>query len=75
MRWEEQGGGQKLNDGIWPLGTYRNSGYIELKFPLGIEGTGGARGEGSGKAVENTSTLDHFIKCLCCLNESFPTSC
>ena len=41
VRWEEQGGGQKLNDGIWPLGTYRNSGYIELKFPLGIEGTGG----------------------------------
>lgn len=24
VRWEEQGGGQKLNDGIWPLGTYRN---------------------------------------------------
>lgn len=36
MGWGKQHG-PKLYDSTWPFRIYRNSSYIELKFPLGIE--------------------------------------
>lgn len=63
---EEQA--QKLNDRIWPFGTYRNRGFIELKFPLGTKMKEfGARGRGGERQGRFMSILSHFIKCLFCL--------